>query len=423
MLKGIHKIDEIKTFLENEKKENSELVDFHIIFKIDTSIKVFLLVKEIGILKKKLEKEFETISAGLAIEEISEYSYKYDKDYYEEYSYFFGDKSKVTFGLKRRLGIYTESHEEENIDEEAELLDENLPAVTTFYSYKGGMGRTTTLASFATFCAKVQKQKVVILDCDFEAPGFTNYFDMNSESLENTNGVLEYLLNRQFFRDNRKLDIANAYSFKVGRDYSGEGDIYVIPAGNLSNTPADATGRTHRQHYLEGLARLDISSVNYLTKQFQDFISDINNQLEPDIILIDSQVGFNDVLPVLVNISKGIIGFFGNNIQNQIGLEQFLDTFGNIKSSKEIFLINSMIPSLHYFEHFKKYINDYIGDSNKRFYGKTKEKNFKKYAIMSNQILAEIGTDFACKVQGKEQKFDVNWLDLIEKNNFFPTAF
>src|SRR5882724_4879233 len=47
--------------------------------------------------------------------------------------------------------------------------------VITFYSYKGGVGRSMALANVATLLAQAQK-RVVVLDFDFEAPGLHRYF-------------------------------------------------------------------------------------------------------------------------------------------------------------------------------------------------------------------------------------------------------
>lgn len=56
-----------------------------------------------------------------------------------------------------------------------ELL-ENRSSIVTSYSYKGGVGRSTALAACSTYLARHHSKKVVIIDCDFEAPGFTNFF-------------------------------------------------------------------------------------------------------------------------------------------------------------------------------------------------------------------------------------------------------
>ena len=47
--------------------------------------------------------------------------------------------------------------------------------VITFYSFKGGVGRSMALANIAALCAQRGKT-VLALDFDFEAPGLHRYF-------------------------------------------------------------------------------------------------------------------------------------------------------------------------------------------------------------------------------------------------------
>ena len=58
--------------------------------------------------------------------------------------------------------------------------------VITFYSYKGGMGRTTTMIAYAMSLAvndnPSKKKRVVIIDCDLEAPGYLNFFDLSEHN-------------------------------------------------------------------------------------------------------------------------------------------------------------------------------------------------------------------------------------------------
>ena len=48
----------------------------------------------------------------------------------------------------------------------------------TFYSYKGGVGRTMALANIAVLLSKRGK-KVLVVDWDLEAPGLHEYFNNN----------------------------------------------------------------------------------------------------------------------------------------------------------------------------------------------------------------------------------------------------
>jgi MinD-like ATPase involved in chromosome partitioning or flagellar assembly len=419
MLKIINKTTEIASFLNNQ--DSSILKDYRITVKINMEIDVQLLVTESSVIQKKLELEFSGFGKNIFATECLESEIGGDK--YLSWLFDPSNKhSKIDLGLRRRLN---------NLIDIVDKSDKkpNHPVITTFYSYKGGMGRSTTLASFASYCAKIRKKKVVIIDCDFEAPGFTNYFDLNNEILSQKNGVVEYLLDKQFVNEvGEKLDIQSDYSYKVGYEYVGEGEIYIVPAGNLSSEYVSENVDTiHRTHYLEALARLDISSVDNIVEQFEDFINDISTQLKPDIILLDSRTGFNDTFAVLASLSEIIVGFFGNNIQTKIGIEQFLDTFGSIEIDKDIFLVNSITNGAEYLDNFKKFIDEFKTENSEKFTFEngeiSSEKEFKIYEVRRDENLSKLGTDFAFKKVGVQQSYDVNFVNLIDNNLFFQPFF
>src|SRR5437016_9187468 len=54
-----------------------------------------------------------------------------------------------------------------------------MGTVVTFYSYKGGVGRTMALANVAALLTTWGK-KVLVVDWDLEAPGVEHFFFQNS---------------------------------------------------------------------------------------------------------------------------------------------------------------------------------------------------------------------------------------------------
>src|SRR5260370_24490896 len=69
-----------------------------------------------------------------------------------------------------------------------------MGSVITFYSYKGGAGRTMALANVATLLASWQR-KVLVIDWDLEAPGIEHFF-FGSEhlgKLQSRPGLVELL--------------------------------------------------------------------------------------------------------------------------------------------------------------------------------------------------------------------------------------
>jgi len=218
-------------------------------------------------------------------------------------------------------------------------IDIDIPIVS-FYSYKGGVGRTTSLVAFAAYYSNIAKKNVVILDFDFEAPGVINFFNIDFEK-NSKNGIIEFILDSQATKKDLKF---NNYYIEVSKKFSGEGNIYIIPAGNVFDLK-------NIKSYIEGLSRIDINSAETILSKLKNIILKIKEELRPDVILIDSRTGFNDVFGLLsYSLSDLIVGFFTNNKQNKPGLEIFLDIMQNSKKS-DFILINSQI---HFEKGFKK---------------------------------------------------------------------
>lgn len=71
----------------------------------------------------------------------------------------------------------------------------------TFYSYKGGVGRTLALANFARHLASHDNKKVFVLDLDLEAPGVHYKLPptpMEDKSDKKDLGVVSYIKEWQF---------------------------------------------------------------------------------------------------------------------------------------------------------------------------------------------------------------------------------
>ena len=74
------------------------------------------------------------------------------------------------------------------------IRDSKRGQVTTFYSYKGGTGRTFVLANVAFLLASLGK-RVCVLDWDLEAPGLHRFFRpfLEDPELEITEGLIDWL--------------------------------------------------------------------------------------------------------------------------------------------------------------------------------------------------------------------------------------
>ncbi|MDM8552731.1 hypothetical protein QUF72_21800 [Desulfobacterales bacterium HSG2] len=421
MLLALEKIRQVEKLLA-KLSEDKRILDYKIVLQLSMQIEVHLLVE--SRLDIATLYEHPDLQDSENIIKINQVEFdEGDTDYYE-WMFPKDNPDKVDLGLRRRLTNFIEINDRK--------VKTPCPVIT-FYSYKGGVGRSTALASFATYLAIHHSKKVVIIDCDFEAPGFTNYFDLDlgEESRFQKSGMAEYLLDRQYAElSGDHLDIRKDYSYEVRYEYADEGKIFVIPAGNLTNEVADDSGKTHRESYLEALARIDITSIDNIIDQFEAFFEELSVQLElsydDSLILIDSRTGFNDTFALLACLSHIIVGFFGNNKQNKTGLMQFLDVFGTTTTEKNIVLVNS-VSGYEYQRHFRRFVNEHIQRHPEKF---TDEALGKRdfadliYRIDEHKILERLGTDIEYKEPADGNVgINVGFIELIRENSFFKKLF
>ena len=128
-----------------------------------------------------------------------------------------------------------------------EVVDEGQkPAIVSFFSFKGGVGRTTTLVATALTLAR-HGHRVAVVDLDLESPGISTFFLPDTE--ESPPGMIDYLLEKNIQGKNWKLKD----HLELVKDPKLLGDteksLPILSAGNVDN------------NYLEKLARLDCQNL------------------------------------------------------------------------------------------------------------------------------------------------------------------
>lgn len=150
-----------------------------------------------------------------------------------------------------------------------------MNTIVTFYSYKGGVGRTMALANIAVILAK-RGMRVLMVDFDLEAPGLHHYFrDFLPESMAKQQGVLELL------GKNKIPHSLDQYSVKVN----------IPDAKSLTLI----TGGAYNEGYNKRVLAFDW--VNFFEKQNGGDRIEALRELwlnEFDITLIDSRTGITD---------------------------------------------------------------------------------------------------------------------------------
>mgnify|MGYP002520615871 FL=1 len=246
------------------------------------------------------------------------------------------------------------------------------------------------------------------MDCDFEAPGFTNFYLTDPCSPIYSNGLVEY-----FIDNDGESKSVTGYCWEVSKQYSGDGEIYVFPAGNLDDS--EKIGdlfQTNLNHYLNGLTRLDFYSPDVLVNQFRSLIKQIKEQLKPDAIFIDSRTGFNDVFGISAfRLSDLVVGFFGNSTQTLPGLHFYLDALKD-ENAPRMLVVNSIVPAQgrrSKFDAFNKKIDDYLNHISSAYENYGQALSVDRFCISFNEVLAALGTP--------DEDFR-DFTDMISERNF-----
>jgi cellulose biosynthesis protein BcsQ len=182
-------------------------------------------------------------------------------------------------------------------------LDEDIepPAVVTFYSLRGGVGRTTALVAAARLLA-AKGRRVLCIDMDFEAPGLHYLFRLDEPGPEQ--GVLPLLLALE------RGDPADVREH-VQRVSEAE-ELYCLPAGRLGVDYAQRLRLIEPENwYREDRnplhALLDLATAS---------------SIQPELILLDSRTGIAPVsAPLLFDVSDLAIVSFFPHPQAHLGTE------------------------------------------------------------------------------------------------------
>lgn len=157
----------------------------------------------------------------------------------------------------------------------------------TFYSYKGGTGRSLVLANAAWYLARLG-QKVVALDFDLEAPGLHYKFslDPDGKALPVQRGVVNYI--HSFTEDAGAMRPIKEFALEVNVPSAAK-PITLIPAGRVPS--ADYWFKLSQINWHELFYSPHASGVQILL----ELKNRILDQIEPDFLLVDSRTGITEM--------------------------------------------------------------------------------------------------------------------------------
>ncbi len=211
--------------------------------------------------------------------------------------------------------------------------------ISTFYSFKGGVGRTLALVNVATELAKTGRN-VLVVDFDLEAPGVDTFQEL--KGAPGQFGIVDFV--NDYLDRSVPPDITK-YVFKapVSESETVPGKIWVMPAGKRGSDYGTRLGNIHWQDLYE-------KHEGFLL--FEDLKRQWKEKLNPDYVLIDSRTGFTEVGGICTRqLPNHVVVLFIPNEQNLRGLLLIIDSIELEKSvdpdSKiEIQYVASNVPVL-----------------------------------------------------------------------------
>jgi MinD-like ATPase involved in chromosome partitioning or flagellar assembly len=283
-----------------------------------------------------------------------------------------------------------------------------------FYSYKGGVGRTTALIQTAFQLAR-QGKRVVLVDMDVEAPGLQALLPPTDKPVNE--GLIDYLWERQtcFFDEHHQPQIELTNIIYSVKDSQSRRDLFIVPAGKIG------------QRYIQ---RLSILSTTHLfsasTDPWHQFEEELWKQYEPDIMLIDARTGLNEwgglsllqladeafvVLYPSQQNAEGIC-FVRNLLKELTGVQAKLVLSPIPEGIIGEALVKSIKPSLHLIEDEEPILISY----NQNIAGSHQfpvETALPYYAPLANQLLEISGIEETAAILAES-----NRLELIKSLKF-----
>jgi Mrp family chromosome partitioning ATPase len=192
--------------------------------------------------------------------------------------------------------------------------------IITFYSYKGGTGRSMALANVAWILAS-QGQRVLIMDWDLEAPGLHRYFHpfLLDKDLTSTRGLIDLVWDfateamTPVLPEERKKgwheEHANILRYAIAvrwRFRNEKGRIDLVPAGKQGSSYGSRVNSFNWQNFYERLGGgVFLEAVKEKMREHYDYV------------LIDSRTGVSDTSGICtVQMPDMLVVFYTANTQS-----------------------------------------------------------------------------------------------------------
>lgn len=208
------------------------------------------------------------------------------------------------------------------------------PAVIAFYGFRGGAGRTLSLAHVAALLAR-QGARILLMDLDVEAPGLPVV--LNVDVPDDCTGAVR-LLRQAVTSDKTPLQSTKHFLAVQLKDALGR--LLLLPAGKVD------------VRYLAEVEELSVSlwHLQEPSSPLRTLIADIRQSGEVDAIFIDCRTGFSGLsASVLFHEADLVVTFVPLSEQVWDGLDVLLAALRAAKSRRmnrpRVVFVPSMVPA------------------------------------------------------------------------------
>lgn len=209
--------------------------------------------------------------------------------------------------------------------------------IVTFYSFKGGVGRTLALMNVAAQLVRSGKT-VLVVDFDLEAPGLDSFPSLACNS--DAAGIVEFV--SEYIETSVSPPVRDFVSeCKLGR--IGHGRLLLMRSGRRNKSYSARLSTIDWQ-------RLYAERDGYLL--FEDLKAQWEKEFRPDYVLIDSRTGHTDVGGICTRqLPNAVIACFIPNDENIAGLEAVVSDIRReaeapARRQIQIYFVPSNVPNL-----------------------------------------------------------------------------
>ncbi len=235
--------------------------------------------------------------------------------------------------------------------------------IITFYSFKGGVGRSNLLYNVAYLLAANHRARVVISDWDLHAPGMTCLYDMQDpDGPLLRRGLVDVLTdladeakaNSDQISDPMDLIHPTRIGRRIQEKNPDAGDIWFLPAGEFLESDEQGA-RKYREKvqalrpHMDGLAKRGHKDLlPWIAERVEARFA--NEKKQADYLLLDARTGLTEVGDLLVNrVTNRVVVVFGLNDQNIEGmghtLRWILGDVGPANIASQVLLVVSPVPN------------------------------------------------------------------------------